>query len=122
MQACDNLRARAPREDLYKRTAWQWLSEIASEASAILYSTVYYIMWVVTIYVLPCPNKTKKEEDINVCVVDAAPSVGSSYSRTSWSLLVGESYEDIQHIRLFVNDRKFSAKNSIFLSHQTSQQ
>ena len=27
-----------------------------------------------------------------------------------------------QAVRLLVNDRKFSAENSVFLSHQTSQQ
>ena len=29
---------------------------------------------------------------------------------------------DIQPVRLLVNDRKFPAGNSVFLSHQTSQQ
>ena len=32
------------------------------------------------------------------------------------------TYEIIQPVRLLVNDRKFSAGNSVFLSHQTSQQ
>ena len=30
--------------------------------------------------------------------------------------------DDFQHVRLLVNDRKFLAGNSVFLSHQTSQQ
>ena len=30
--------------------------------------------------------------------------------------------DDLRSVRLLVNDRKFSVGNSVFLSHQTSQQ
>ena len=52
--------------------------------------------------------------------IEAEPGTGMFESLHD--LCVGSIYYYHQPVRLLVNDRKFPAGNSVFLSHQTSQQ
>ena len=60
----------------------------------------------VSVTPLPRPNVSSLQHPSNSCNI--------------CNILLKHTY--IQHVRLLVNDRKFPAGNSVFLSHQTSQQ